>query len=70
MALFFSSLIAIYIGALIIAAISISVITVFCICAVLTAAGSAAFVWAIWQIVKKGANLLKGFSGVSYSKFP
>lgn len=67
-ALFFSSLTAIYIGALVMAVFVISTITFFCICAALTAAGWIAFLWVVWQGLKKGTDLLKGFLGVSVPK--
>ncbi|KAI5084311.1 hypothetical protein GOP47_0000480 [Adiantum capillus-veneris] len=69
-ALFFSSLIAIYIGALVTAVIFISTITFICICAALTAAGWIAFLWAVWQGLQKGTNFLKGCFGFSVCKLP
>lgn len=67
-ALFFSSLTAIYIGALVVAVFFISTVTFLCICAALTAAGWIAFLWVVWQGLKKGTDLLKGCFGVSGPK--
>lgn len=64
-ALFFTSLIAIYIGALVVAVLTISTITFFCICAALTAAGWIAFLWVLWQGLKKGVDICKASCLVS-----
>ncbi|MCO5600343.1 hypothetical protein L7F22_054454 [Adiantum nelumboides] len=69
-ALFFSSLVAIYIGALVMAVFLISTITFFCICAALTASGWIAFLWVVWQGLRKATDFVKGLFGFPVSKLP
>lgn len=57
MALFFTSLTTIYIGFLIMAVLSISIITFFCIWVALIVAGWIAFIWVLWQGLKKGIDI-------------
>lgn len=61
-ALFFTTVTTIYIGVLVMASLTISTITLFCICAALTAAGWIAFLWVVWQGLKKGADRVRVFS--------
>lgn len=56
---FFAILTAIYIGALIVAIVTISVLPFFTVCAALTAAGWFGFVWVTWQGCTKGADLCR-----------
>eukprot|EP00249_Psilotum_nudum_P016087 c25650_g1_i1 orf=323-943(+) len=60
-ALFFTSLTTIYIGALVGAVFSISTITFFSICAALTIAGWIGFLWVLWQGFRKVVGLIEGF---------
>ncbi|KAI5063049.1 hypothetical protein GOP47_0021596 [Adiantum capillus-veneris] len=56
---FFSSLIVIYVGAIIVAIMSISTITILCIGGALTVAGWIGFFWLVWQGLKKGIDICK-----------
>lgn len=66
-AFFFITLTAVYIGALIVAVLSISTITFVCICAALTVSGWIAFFWVLWQGLKKGVDVCKASYFMSVS---
>ncbi|KAI5063048.1 hypothetical protein GOP47_0021595 [Adiantum capillus-veneris] len=57
--LFFSSLIVIYIGAVVVAVASISTITFLCVGCASTVAGWIGFFWLVWQGLKKGIDICK-----------
>ncbi|KAM3283393.1 putative protein isoform X2 [Capsicum chacoense] len=59
LALFFASLTAIYIGALLVAVFVISTTTTIAIFAVIVATGWIGFFWTIWLATKKSASLAK-----------
>ncbi|KAK1309309.1 hypothetical protein QJS10_CPA09g00265 [Acorus calamus] len=58
-ALFFSCLIAIYIGALLVATFVISIMTITTIAAVIVATGWVGFFWTLWLAARKSVDLTK-----------
>ncbi|KAL8137555.1 hypothetical protein V2J09_003556 [Rumex salicifolius] len=67
LAIFFSCVAAIYIGALAIAVFVISVSTISAIIAVLITAGWVGFLWTIWLALSKSASLAKHSIGITGS---
>ncbi|GAB2252751.1 hypothetical protein Droror1_Dr00005598 [Drosera rotundifolia] len=59
LALFFASLVAVYIGALSVAVFVISATTISTVIAVLVATGWIAFFWTVWLAVRKSAGLAR-----------
>ncbi|KAK1277919.1 hypothetical protein QJS04_geneDACA017199 [Acorus gramineus] len=59
LSLFFSCLIAIYIGALLVATFVISIMTITTIAAVIVATGWVGFLWTLWLAARKSVDLTK-----------
>jgi hypothetical protein len=64
-AMFFTSLTVIYIGALTATAFALGTVAFMAICAILFVTGWIAFAWVSWEIVKKGLHIAKTTLGIT-----
>ncbi|XP_024533764.1 uncharacterized protein LOC112347300 isoform X1 [Selaginella moellendorffii] len=67
MASFFTSLTAVYVGALLAAGVTISSLTFFSICGMIMAAGWFTFSWGIWNFVRKIFQIVRYSAGSVWS---